>query len=241
VSITVCTPRIVRIERASEGQHAGLSYVGARDWPGASVDLVDGEPVRLATTELRVEVSIAPLRLAFLDAAGAWLLREPVDGGMTSERTADGHTRLRACFGFAGEQHFYGLGQGGPQLDRLGVARQLWNTHLGHGPGSDMGVPLLLSDRGYALFFDNPSDARLTVGRSDNGARIVYTAESGRLTCYFLIGPDLRGVMREVAELLGGAPMPPRWALGFLQSTRHFQHAARGSGERHERPRLLEP
>ena len=28
--------------------------------------------------------------------------------------------------------------------------------------------------------------------------------------------------MGEVAELLGRAPLPPRWALGFLQSTRHF-------------------
>ncbi len=32
--------------------------------------------------------------------------------------------------------------------------------------------------------------------------------------------------MREVAELLGRAPMPPRWALGFLQSTRHFHDTA---------------
>ena len=28
--------------------------------------------------------------------------------------------------------------------------------------------------------------------------------------------------MGEVAELLGRAPLPPRWALGYLQSTRHF-------------------
>ena len=40
------------------------------------------------------------------------------------------------------------------------------------------------------------------------------------LAWYFLMGGDLRGAMREVAELLGRAPLPPRWALGFLQSTR---------------------
>jgi alpha-glucosidase len=222
VSVTVCTPRIVRIELEGAGEDAAPSYVGPRDWPGASADLHDGEPVRLATADLRVEVSTSPLRLAFLDAAGTWLLREPADGGMAMERSADGRARLHARFAFAGEQHFYGLGQGGAQLDRLGVSRQLWNTHLGHGPGSDMGVPLLLSNRGYAVFFDNPSDARLAVGRSDNGVRIVYAAESGRLTWYFLIGQDLRAVMGEVAELLGRPPMPPRWALGFLQSTRHF-------------------
>ena len=40
------------------------------------------------------------------------------------------------------------------------------------------------------------------------------------------MGGDLRGAMREVAELLGRAPLPPRWALGFLQSTRHFHDTA---------------
>ena len=145
---------------------------------------------------------------------------------MAIDASVNGRARVHARFAFDGEQHFYGLGQGGSQLDRLGVSRQLWNTHLGHGPGSDMGVPLLLSSRGYALFFDNPSDGQLTVGRSDNGVRIVYTAAAGPLTWYFLIGRDLRAVMGEVAELLGRAPMPPRWALGFLQSTRHFHDTA---------------
>ena len=85
-----------------------------------------------------------------------------------------------------------------------------------------MGVPLLVSNRGYALFFDNTSDAMLSVGRSDGGVRIAYTAEAGRLVWYFVLGRDLRGVMGEVAELLGRPTLPPRWALGFLQSTRHF-------------------
>jgi alpha-glucosidase (family GH31 glycosyl hydrolase) len=226
VTVTVCTPRIVRIDLAGAGADDGLSYGGPRDWPGAALTLDDGEPVMLQTSELRIEVSTAPVRLAFLDAAGTLLLREPADGGMTAEPSADGRRRVHARLAFAGEQHFYGLGQGGGPLDRLGTSRQLWNTHLGHGPGSDMGVPLLLSNKGYALFFDNPSDARLTVGRSDNGVRLAYTAESGPLTWYFLIGPDLRGVMGEVAELLGRASLPPRWALGFLQSTRHFHDTA---------------
>ena len=52
--------------------------------------------------------------------------------------------------------------------------------------------------------------------------RIDYTAESPSLAWYFLIAPDLRALMGEVAELLGRAPLPPRWALGYLQSTRHF-------------------
>ncbi|MFI5326447.1 MAG: TIM-barrel domain-containing protein, partial [Candidatus Rokuibacteriota bacterium] len=226
-AVSICSPRIIRVDLEVGGQAAGPSHVEARAWAGAPFEIVDGEPLRLATADLRIEVTTDPVRLAFLDAAGGRLLHEPVDGGMSGERDRDGASRrVRASFAFAGEQHFYGLGQGGLQLDRLGTARQIWNTQIGHGPGSDMGLPLLLSNRGYGLFFDNTSDAVVSVGRSDNGVRIVYTAEAGRLTWYFLMGPDLRGVMGAVAELLGRPALPPRWALGFLQSTRHFDDTA---------------
>ena len=199
--------------------------------------------MRLVTTDLQVEVATRPLRIAFLDRHGDWLLREPAEAGMSAEPVGDGsgRVRLRASLAFSGEQHFYGLGQGGGGLDRLGVTRQLWNTHIGHGPGSDMGVPLLVSSRGHALFFDNPGDAVIAVGRSDAGVRIVYTAETGTLAWYFLLGGDLRGAMREVAELLGRPPLPPRWALGFLQSTRHFRRHGGAAAVAPHPPREADP
>ena len=229
---TVCSPRIVRVElspgAAVEGSMPWPSFVFPREWPGVPITVSDGEAVGVTTSALRLAVATSPTRLTLLDADGGWLLREPDDGGMEVEPPRDGtaHRRVRARFAFSGEQHFYGLGQGGGPLDRLGTTRQLWNTQLGHGPGSDMSVPLLVSNRGYAIFFDNPADGVLSVGRSDNGVRLAYTAETGPLVVYFLVGRDMRGVMHEVATLLGAAPLPPRWALGFLQSTRHFEDTA---------------
>jgi alpha-glucosidase (family GH31 glycosyl hydrolase) len=223
VLITVCRPGILRLELARDGRPPGPSLVERRDWPEPRFEVADGEPARLTTSALQLALEGTPPRLAFADPTGAWLLREPADGGM---RVEPGAERVRADFAFTGEQHFYGLGQGGGRLDRLGVTRQLWNSHLGHGPGSDMALPLLISSRGYALFFDNPADGAVAVGRSDNGVRIVYTAATGPLAWYFLIAADLRALLAEVAELLGRPPLPPRWALGFLQSTRHFGDTA---------------
>jgi alpha-glucosidase (family GH31 glycosyl hydrolase) len=225
VRLTFCSPRIVRVAFGTEPA-TGASFVAPRTWAPPSIQIAEGDPIRLATTDLRLEVATSPLRLTFAGPAGAWLLREPADGGMAVERDANGAARVRARFTFSDEQHFYGLGHGGGRLDRLGQGRVLWNSHLGHGPGSDIAVPLLVSSRGYALFFDSASDAVLAVGRSDNGVRIDYAAKAPTLTWYFLIGSDLRSLMGEVAELLGRAPLPPRWALGFLQSTRHFDDTA---------------
>jgi alpha-glucosidase (family GH31 glycosyl hydrolase) len=219
--LTVCTPRIVRVS-VGASPAAEASFVGPRTWAPAAFDLAGGQPAGISTSDLRVEVATDPVRLTFAGATGEWLLREPPDGGTTVERAGAGGARVRARFTFSGEQHFYGLGQGGGRLDRLGQTRQLWNSHLGHGPGSDIGIPLLVSSRGWALFFDSAADATVAVGRSDDGVRIDYTAAAGGLTWYVLVAPDLRGLMGEVAELLGRAPLPPRWALGFLQSTRHF-------------------
>ena len=170
VTITVCRPGIVRVALAADERAEAPSLVAPREWPATPFELVDDEPVRLTTSALRLEVASAPLRLSFADAGGAGLLREPVDGGMAAVPPTGG---VRASFTFSGEQHFYGLGQGGGRLDRLGTARQLWNSHLGHGPGADLAIPLLVSSRGYALFFDTPAAASLFVGRSDNGVRLA--------------------------------------------------------------------
>jgi alpha-glucosidase (family GH31 glycosyl hydrolase) len=243
LEITLCTPRIARI-RLILDDLAGPAYVAPRAWPAVEVEVRSGHPSVLATDALTIQIDEHPLRLTFGDARGTPLLWAPIDEGVVvdalprrEDPTPNGEPgdsaarrRIRTHFTWPDEQHFYGLGEGGRQFDRLGGARQLWNSHFGHGPGSDIGIPLLLSTAGYGLFFDNPSDARLIVGRTEDHDRIVYEAEDGPLDWYFLQGSDLRGVLAEVASLLGRAPLPPRWSLGFLQSTRHFEDTAEVRG-----------
>ncbi len=113
VTVTVCTSRIVRVELSDGRDVPGPSYVGPRSWAGAPFEVLDGARVRLSTADLRVEAATSPLRLTFLDASGEWLLREPARGGMLTESVGDAGRRLHASFEFSGEQHFYGLGQGG--------------------------------------------------------------------------------------------------------------------------------
>lgn len=231
LEVTACTPRIVRVRLRMEGFPDGTSYLAPRDWGPVEMSVSMGEPIVADTGAVSIRIETTPLRLSFVDAAGRLALRGLLADGVVRQAPAGGGAeagswRVTAAFEPHGEQHFYGLGEGGKQFDRLGSARQFWNTHIVRGPGSDIGVPLLLSTRGYALFFDDTSDGLLVVGRSDGGTRFTYSAERGRLDWYYLAGDDPRGALEATAELLGRASLPPRWALGYLQSTRHFDDTA---------------
>ena len=121
-----------------------------------------------------------------------------------------------------GEQHFYGLGQYGMPLDRLGTTRRLYNSHINHGAAGDISIPLLLSNTGYGLFFDNARFALIDSGKSHNDICFEYEAEPGAFDLYFVGAKSLREATIATTGLLGRPTMPPRWALGYMQSTRHF-------------------
>ncbi|HUZ18827.1 MAG TPA: TIM-barrel domain-containing protein [Spirochaetia bacterium] len=84
-------------------------------------------------------------------------------------------------------------------------------------------MPLILCNVGYGLFFDNTSDGSVTAGRTDNGTRLVFEFDGGPLDFYYFACESPRSALATAAHLLGTPLLPPRWSLGFLQSTRHFE------------------
>ena len=123
VSLTFCTPRIVRVELLDE--RAGPRAVLRR--PARLARHADrgsrrraGAARHLRSPRRGVDVA-APARLSRrrreLAPPRAGRRRDGAGAG-----TADGRARVHARFAFSGEQHFYGLGQGGGPLDRLGTS-----------------------------------------------------------------------------------------------------------------------
>src|SRR5215467_14561975 len=103
-------------------------------------------------------------------------------------------------------------------IDERTRGRRVEDAHAAVGPAhADLRLRGVVEEESVA------AEAQISVGRSDGGVRILYAAAAGPLVYYVLVARDMRAVMGEVAELLGRAPLPPRWALGFLQSTRHFE------------------
>jgi len=206
VQVSACADGILRVRVGNRAPDSPASYLGARAWQLSPAP---------DSIEITADVS-DPTRIAFRDHAGRALIRLATD-----EITRAPRLRLR--FEIVGEQHFYGLGEGGQQFDRLGTTRRFWNYQANRAQGADIAIPLLVSQAGYAIFFDNSAAAYLEGGDAGDGAWIEYRSEVEALDLYVVGGPGLRAVMGRVADLLGHATMPPRWALGFLQSSRHFE------------------
>ena len=214
LAVAARSASIVRVEVGSSGAGPALSFLPDEERPGVPPRAA-APPETLDTGRLVLTLAADPPGLEFAGPAGGAHLRLPL-----AEVRLAPHPRLR--LEIVGQQHFYGLGETGPPFDRLGVSRRLWTKHVSFGYGSDISIPLLLSLRGYGLFFDNSSAASVDVGRSDGRYWIEYTCEQGPLILCYLAGVGLREVLGEAAALLGRAPMPPRWALGYMQSSRHF-------------------
>lgn len=149
------------------------------------------------------------------NAEGRMLLRIASSSVVTSPEA-----RLR--LEMMGQQHLYGLGEGGQQFDRLGTSRRFWNFQANRAQGADIAVPFMISQAGYGVFFDNSAFSRIEHGDANEGGTILnYSSASGPFDIYVFVG-DMRTILGDLAGILGPATMPPLWSLGYLQSTRFF-------------------
>ena len=212
-------PEIVRVDfLPGPSSVLDSSYVVIRD---------TSEPVSISVTEtdstLQIfssEISIlcrkTPVRFTYKDASGRTLLAEPPAGGLAinaSERW------LR--FAVNSDEHFYGTGERGGGLDKRGQAFDSYNTQVfGYGwPLSTMNIniPFLSSTNGYGLYIDNTYRGRFEIA-SPNPGLLTYTAYGGELSFYIISGSTIQQQLLLYTWLTGRQPLPPRWALGYLQS-----------------------
>jgi alpha-glucosidase/alpha-D-xyloside xylohydrolase len=132
--------------------------------------------------------------------------------------------------GFAfhtGTHPILGLGEGGAQFDRNGKNFPYFNgQHTPDRPtmGARIAVPYLLGTEGWALLVvSSPGDFDLRDGRGR--FRPVADAPAG-LDLIVADARDPQAWFGELAELTGRPPLPPKWALGYMQSHRTLESAA---------------
>ena len=191
--------------------------------PAAPAGTVADAPARLtlAAPGLTVLIEKDPLRLRYLRGTDTLLAETPgyfETGALRGVR-----------FGLRAGEALYGTGARALPTNRRGQRVQLYNqARYGYQNGEanlNISIPLVLSGRGYGLFFDDVRPGYLDLGQADNAA-LEFGTENNRLT-YFVFGqPDLPGLLAAYTALTGRQPLPPRWALGYIQSKYGYQTEA---------------
>jgi alpha-glucosidase (family GH31 glycosyl hydrolase) len=194
------------------------SFVVAQDTGQAVLPSVTetDSTLLIASSSLTIRCAKYPLRFSYYDAGNRLLVEEPSSGGLAT----DGVARV-ANFVLSPEDHFYGTGERGIGLDLRGFAFDSYNTQVfGYGGAlstMNVNIPLLTSSRRYALLFDNTYKGRFDLGSTDP-LKFFYRAYGGELTFYLIAGETIGNLLERYTWLTGRQPMPPRWALGYLQS-----------------------
>ena len=117
---------------------------------------------------------------------------------------------------YGSHEGLYGLGQ-----HQAGV----WN-YRGESvdisqDNSNIAVPLMLSSKGYGIFWNNTSRSRF----NNRFANYLYISSevADVIDYYFLYGPDFDKIIASYRDLTGQAPMFGKWAYGFWQCKNRYK------------------
>ena len=167
-----------------------------------------------------------PLQVVVLRADGSVISADLPSGAQYDSTTG---TVVQLKYARPGERYM-GMGLAGGPLDRRGRSMTLRNSDSA--AYDEFTNPLYSSTpffhgvtggATYGLFFDNPSVSVFDFAQRSADI-LSIAAVGGTLNYYLMAGPTPADVARAFAALTGVTPLPPRWALGYLQA--HFGYAS---------------
>lgn len=216
MEIVCYTPEIVRVVKSPLYAPRDLSASAAVVLGPGKVKFSVREKrpgtVELATEALRLEIDLDSCTVDFFTRDGKHLTGE-IPESMNLVPSA-GNFRVRQSFALEADEAVFGLGQHkGSGLDQHGRSWHLENVN------TEIGIPLLHSVKGYAVYWDNASPTEFRSGERD----FCFDSEAGdRCDYYLLYGKDADGVVRQIRTLTGAAPLSPLWSFGFHQSRERY-------------------
>lgn len=118
-------------------------------------------------------------------------------------------------------EHIYGTGERALPMDRRGYRLELYNRpDYNYGVGAqnlNYVLPLILSSNKYLVLFDNPQKGYFDIGFTEEDI-LEFGAIGGEMNYYIVTGDNFEEINTNYTLLTGRQPLPPRWALGNLQS-----------------------
>ena len=192
--------------------------VTKESWPAAQFTMQStDDAVVLTTSLLKITVTRKDGAIAYADMHGESLLQEQSRSMTPAKVNGEDTYRAESFVSIYGSHEaLYGLGQ-----HQAGV----WN-YRGESvdisqENSNISVPLMLSSKGYGIFWNNTSRSRF----NNRFANYLYISSevADVIDYYFLYGPDFDKIIAGYRDLTGQAPMFGKWAYGFWQCKNRYK------------------
>lgn len=129
--------------------------------------------------------------------------------------------RVGATFLAPADEHYYGLGQNQEGiLDYRG--RTIDCKHYYDAPaGETVCVPFLVTNKGYGIVWDNPSDTVVSPGL--HGHTNWHSNVGERVSYFVIAGATFDELYAGYRKLTGATPLPPKAAFGYMQSKARYE------------------
>lgn len=173
--------------------------------------------VRMESDKLIVHLNTETGKVTFTSRAGKPLFTEKEYGTQFTNFDDAGTPsfEVRQAFMLDPDEVIYGLGQ-----QQTGLMSQRNQKLFLRNINMKICIPIIHSVKGYAVFWDNPSPTTFV----DNKQETSFTSEVGDCSdYYFMFGENADGVIAQLRDLTGQAPLYPLWTLGFMQSRERYK------------------
>ena len=165
----------------------------------------NGDVLSVKTSALQINVNLQSGEIIFLNANGDILLID--------NQTNIASEKIKQVFQLDEYELIYGLGQ-----IQNGKLNQRGETIFLRQENMKICVPVVQSSKGYGLFWDNYSPTLF----QDNADGMSFESYGTHVDYYFMYGKNTDGVIAQMRNLTGQAPMFPLWTLGYWQSRERY-------------------
>jgi alpha-D-xyloside xylohydrolase len=218
VEIQFLSPQIVRVVKAPESivlDKKSLSVVKVAEPVDLKLVKV-GDVVTLTSSAVNVDLNLVTGKVGYRDAKGVELFTEK-DYGTQFTPTLDVKKNTftaRQAFLLDKDEAIYGLGE-----QQNGKLMQRGQRIIMKNENMKICIPYFLSLKGYGIFWDNYASTTFT----DNVQETSFESLADCSDYYFMYGTTPLGVVSQMRDLTGQAPMFPLWAYGYWQSRERYK------------------
>jgi len=177
--------------------------------------------VTITTSRLKVAVNETSGLVTYSDLSGTALVSEASKSLTAATVEGVATNTVQTTFNSPASEALFGLGQHQDGvMNRKGSTLRMLNAN------TEIQIPVLVSNKGYGVFWDNYSTTNFA-GNVSGNTKYSFSSETGDLVdYYFFYGPSIDQVVANYRTTTGAAPLFPKWGYGLFQSKDHYQSSS---------------